>query len=284
MDNDVIMSPPAEVPRVLTITPECNERKKRKYSSYFPSQDKGDAHDCDDDDNTIHQKNQTLTRTRCTMKVTVSAPDTQYPITILEELIKSFLQGMKDEDPSFQILPWRDSDKRTHQGIGKSADVQKKMPTMKIYLPRVRHLPQGGVFYSAIQVQHTKPLEDITSTIGYFLQSHELGLWPRSIQVEEIAEVGWLLYSTSKMNKDLLQSSLSKLTGYRLGLVDRMINMGVRGPVDKDQKTRALHVECDISHKLPLKRKLDKILSSTRSTMRPLGIRLRFVPHVSFLL
>ena len=87
-------------------------------------------------------------------------------------------------DPEFSIVPRKDSEKANFTMITSPNHIKNHMKHLQVYLPKIRHLPQGGYIYTPIQVTHESVLASTTYYLGYFLQSQGHGMWECSIEVE----------------------------------------------------------------------------------------------------
>jgi hypothetical protein len=63
------------------------------------------------------------------------------------------------------------------------------------------------------------------------------------LQVEQSENIGWLLYLTNVMNASNLAQAIEEHIGEKLGLYWTVVDMGIKGPIPKEQRINALHVE-----------------------------------------
>jgi hypothetical protein len=115
-------------------------------------------------------------------------------------------------------------------------------------------------------------------------QTQNFGMYPRSVQAENISGIGWLLYSTKEVDCAALQSAIEKKLGnkFEAGCRYKMISLGRRGPVPKENQVKeAIHIECDSACQFDVKVALSRIYASAKNDDYPNGIRMRLVPEIN---
>jgi hypothetical protein len=134
------------------------------------------------------------------------------------------------------------------------------MGAFKTYFHQANPRIAGGFVHMRVWLGHDKDpvLQD---DLSFWMKSQQYGLYPRSVQAENISVIGWLLYSTCDVNCSALQRSLEKRFDdkFKVGCRYRMISLGRRGAVPKDQQVKAIHLECDSAVQCELKLALSKI-------------------------
>ncbi len=126
---------------------------------------------------------------------------------------------------------------------------------------------------------HDKDPKLLEEDLRWWLKQQQFGLYPRSVQAENISGVGWLLYSTKEVACDSLQSAISKQLGdrFEIGCRYKMISLGRRGPVPKDNQVKAIHVECDSACHFDVKIDLSRTDAPSKNEAYPTGLRLLLV-------
>jgi hypothetical protein len=109
------------------------------------------------------------------------------------------------------------------------------MGAFKTYFHQANPRVEGGFVYMRVWLGHAKAPETLKEDLNWWLQDHQYGLYPRSIQAERISVVGWLLYSTREVSCSSLQAALEKRfdNKFEVGCRYRMISLGRRGAVPK---------------------------------------------------
>ena len=97
--------------------------------------------------------------------------------------------------------------------------------------------------------------------------------------MEEGAEVGWLLYSTREMDTGALADEIEDILGFPVGLKWKVIDTGVRGRMNENQKMQAFTVEVEAKFQWKHQRTLSNFYCRTikETSEYPNGLRLRFL-------
>lgn len=138
-----------------------------------------------------------------------------------------------------------------------------------------------------IRLRHDKDPKTLNDDIDWFLKSYQFGLYPRSVQAENISCIRWLLHSSTRsINCKNLQDAISKRFDdkYEVGCRYCMISLGRRGKVPKENQVKAIHIECDSADQFELKIALSKIYASSKNEDYPHGIRMRLVPEINYMI
>jgi hypothetical protein len=67
-------------------------------------------------------------------------------------------------------------------------------------------------------------------------------MWKNAIPFEDVVEIGWLFRSTPGMSPNQIQKELLAHTGIHASLRWRLIAIGVKGKLDENLESRALHI------------------------------------------
>jgi hypothetical protein len=219
--------------------------------------------------------------TRLTLKLNCPASNNA------EEMILStfseFVQELVGSDETAAILPWK-SIHKSKKPISKATDVSKNIRLMRPYLNRffVSKTPDSPFStYPSIHVGHNKPISDLREDMQMWLQDGGHGLYYKMLQVEDSAEIGWLLYSTKEMDAGALVDEIAELVEIKVGLRWKVIDIGAKGKLPENQMIRALAVEVNAKHRWDFQRKLINYFgkNAKESNAYPNGIRLRFVKN-----
>lgn len=144
---------------------------------------------------------------------------------------------------------------------------------------------QGGFIFPQVHMGFSTPWSSIAQELGtYFGGLAGIQIWRRPVQSEKTILVGWALYSTINMSRELLAAQLSKLFNIEIGLRWRIISTGKAGRLEKDEQIRAFHFEVAKQDRRKATRGLFALYSLDSTTPPPLGIAFRIVPIVESLM
>ena len=117
--------------------------------------------------------------------------------------------------------------------------------------------------------------------LSWWLEGKNCGWYYKALQCERSAIIGWLLYSTLDMDRDLLAESIRQKVGVHVGLRFRAISVNTQQTLMADQLVRAIHVEIDCTSPMFLtdKQKIEDLYDLERMEGFPLGIKLRLCPQ-----
>ena len=109
-----------------------------------------------------------------------------------------------------------------------------------------------------------------------WLKDEGHGLFTRSIQAENLVDVGWFVYSSWEMEAESLASAISNHIQIEIGLRWKMISLGTRNKIPVEQQVRALHIEVSVENRLAAQKALLAVYGRHNSGTYPNGIRLKF--------
>jgi hypothetical protein len=194
---------------------------------------------------------------------------------------KKFFTKAKEMDDSLVIYPWYKSSKWSK--VKEPRSIPETMGAFKAYFHQANPRAAGRFVYMRVWLGHDEEPLMLQEDLSCCLKAQQFGLYQRSVQAENISVIGWLLYSTRDINCIALQRSLEKRfkDKFEVGCRYRMISLGRRGAVPKDQQVKAIHIECDSEIQFELKVALSKIYASAKNDDYPNGIRMRLVPEIN---
>jgi len=144
----------------------------------------------------------------------------------------------------------------------------------------------GGDCHAQVLMGTNEDFSTIMQTIGWWLKSTSQGMWLTDLQsTEETMCTGWLLFSASDYDQEKLTQEIWNFIGVQVAICFRAIDDGQKR--DKTKKTdpkappppppiKALHVDVDKAHQGVNRNQLE-FLYSSKATVFPLGIKMRFV-------
>ena len=224
-------------------------------------------------DNTIEK----LSVSRVDIKIKTPPSDTPEATTIY--ILQQLLIKLKSYDPKAGIAPWQESS--STPPIFSHTDIPSRPSELEIFFPRIRYLRSGLTWYSGMQLLHTIPIPDLRKDMLPWLKEEGHGLFTRTLQAENIVDVGWFVFSTWEMEAESLYAAISDAIKIEVGLRWKMISLRSRERIPVEQQVRALHVEVSIENRMAAQRALLAVYGRKHTGNYPNGIRLRFALPLS---
>jgi len=158
------------------------------------------------------------------------------------------------------------------------------MASIKRYFHRLFPRAEGGQFYCNVILATTKAPAIIQDAMAVHLRDNRMGLWRRSINVEQVSKIGWLLYSTHQQDEKRISRELSTLTGEKIGArwqgICTTTNARKQNPTAvKPTEIRAIHLECDSVVLQHAKNKVANLYKSS-ATSFPDGTKMCLIPPI----
>ncbi len=172
------------------------------------------------------------------------------PITTMFDHLQNFMVHMLEADAHFTVFPHNLSTYETIDDIPEPLEDPDHLPG-KVdewleYFPGARPRASGGNTYTSALLGFREPLLTVIKATATWLRKTKFGLWKSSLQSEKPVSLGWLLFSTSTMDVEVLRGKISlRIGSIPVGLRWKMISMGMQGSVPKDQQVKALHLYVD---------------------------------------
>ena len=188
-------------------------------------------------------------------------------------ILQQLLLKLKSYDPKLGIAPWQE--KSTSLPIFSHTDIPSRPSELENFFPRIRYLRTGLTWYSGLRLLHSVPIPELRKDMLPWLKEENHGLFIRTLQAENIVDVGWLVYSTWEMETEALSAAISNTIQMEVGLRWKMISLGTREKIPQEQQVRALHVEVSIENRLAAQRALLAVYGRKNAGTYPNGIRLR---------
>ena len=219
-------------------------------------------------DNTLDQ----LHDTRIDIKI--KTPPSETPEATTTYILQQFLLKIKSYDKKVSIAPWLDNS--TNNPLFSHTDIPTRPSEIEIYFPRIRYARAGTTWYSGLRLIHSVPIPELKKDMLPWLKDEGHGLFTRSIQAENLVDVGWFVYSTWEMEAESLAAAISSHIQIEIGLRWKMISLGTRDKIPLEQQVRALHIEVAVENRLAAQKALLAVYGRKNSGNYPNGIRLRF--------
>ena len=181
-----------------------------------------------------------------------------------------------DEYVRTYLVPW--SEDSLDEPLTKPENLPPKMNDLRKYVYQLR-LVKNAPIYAKIRFNCiSDPLAEIEELRQWWFFDSGFGIYPMSVQCEDIKDVGWLLYSIRGMSEKKLGEAISDLIKEQVGLRWKMISTGYGEKLDEEDKVFAMHVQASEERCRVINKKLTTLLGHNYNPELPLGIRVRFVP------
>ena len=168
-------------------------------------------------DNTLDD----LQDTRIDIKIKI--PPSTTPEETTTYVLQQFLLKLKSYDKKVSIAPWQENNRATP--IFSHTDIPHRPSEIETYIPRIRYMKNGGTWYSGLRLLHTIPITDLKKDMLPWLKDEGHGLFTRTLQAENLVDVGWFVYSTWEMEADSLSAAISNCIKIEVGLRWKMISL-----------------------------------------------------------
>ena len=219
-------------------------------------------------DNTIEK----LSVSRVDIKIKTPPSETPEETTIY--ILQQLLIKLKSYDPKAGLAPWQEHS--STPPIFSHTDIPSRPSELEIFFPRIRFLRSGLTWYSGVQILHSIPIPELRKDMLPWLKEEGHGLFTRSLQAENIVDVGWFVFSTWEMDTEALSAAISDAIKIEIGLRWKMISLGTRDRIPPEQQVRALHVEVSVENRMVAQRALLAVYGRKNTGAYPNGVRLRF--------
>jgi hypothetical protein len=192
----------------------------------------------------------------------------------LQRQIQEVVNKLIEADDSVQFHPWYENET---QKTLENNKVPEDLRSMHQYFPRLQPIKTGPT-YGEFQISHKRNWEDIIGDLTPWLTNQKHGLYYQVLQCPLTTNIGWLLWSFRRIDTDRLQREIEELYDIKVNLRYQNISIG-QGKTAADNIVRALHVIVNQQHADFVSSKLQQIYSF-QADMFPLGIVMRFIPHI----
>jgi hypothetical protein len=127
------------------------------------------------------------------------------------------------------------------------ASIPETMGAFKQCFHQAQPKVAGGFLHMRLWLGHDKDPELLDDDLRWWLKVKNFGMCRRLVQAENISGIGWLLCSAKEVDCAALQSAIKKKLGnkFEVGCRCKMISLGRRGPVPKENQIKTTHIECD---------------------------------------
>ena len=219
-------------------------------------------------DNTAEQ----LLETRVDIKIKI--PPSETPEETTAYVLQQLLIKLKSYDSKVSFAPWQTQNSTIP--IFSHTDMPTRPSELEIFFPRIRFMRSGLTWYSGLKILHLIPITALRKDMLPWLKEEGHGLFTRTLQAENLVDVGWFVYSTWEMEADALAAAISNFIKIEVGLRWKMVSLGTRDRIPTEQQVRALHVEVAVENRMSAQKALLAVYGRKNTGSYPNGIRLRF--------
>jgi len=213
------------------------------------------------------------------------------PVTTMLDYLQNFMVHMLEADAHFTVFPHNLS---TYEMLDEMPEpledpdhIPGEVDEWLEYFPGARPRASGGNTYTLALLGFREPFPTVIKATASWLRKTKFGLWKSSLQSEKPVSLGWLLFSTSTMDIEVLRGEITlRIGSIPVGLRWKMISLGTQGSVPKDQQVKALHLYVDELDATVAKPRLMEVYTSKPEPGHffPLQIRMRLVPEIDSIL
>ena len=152
------------------------------------------------------------------IKVKVTVPPSSKPHESICKTMREFFKKMFQADSNLTINLWKRLS--ISNVLDEKSELPKSITGLSKYCCKMYALKEGipATLYPQIFIRHDKEFEDIQETLQPYLQSKLFGIYYQMLKAEDAKDVGWLLYSTLKMDTGVLANEIIDMIGIDIGL------------------------------------------------------------------
>ena len=239
------------------------------------SQNNTDTMDDDQLSDTTNQMNNTLEHLLDTrVDIKIKTPPSDNPEETTAYILQQFILKLKTYDKKVSFAPWHE--KANNNPLFSHTDIPTRPSELEVFFPRIRYSRAGATWYSGLRLIHSIPIPELRKDMLPWLKDEGHGLFTRTLQAENLVDVGWFVYSTWEMEADSLAAAISQHIKIEIGLRWKMISLGTRNKIPPEQQVRALHIEVAVENRLAAQKALLAVYGRKNTGSYPNGIRLRF--------
>jgi len=111
------------------------------------------------------------------------------------------------------------------------------------YFSQAHPRARGGYTYTSVLLGFREPFPKVVKNTASWFRKTKLGIWKSSLQSKKPVALGWLLFLTSMMDKEVLCGEISLcIRLIPVGLHWKMISIRAQGSVPPEQQVKALHL------------------------------------------
>jgi hypothetical protein len=200
---------------------------------------------------------------RMTWRIDIPKADT--PANALVEGITEVWSVLKEADDKMIVYPWKSRNFAKFKALSGPSKLQNNTKEfINRYFPDAYFRPQPGSMYLNVYIGTSISQEELGLRTQHFFGTKtnrtRVAFWKNSIPFEDVVEIGWLFRSTPGMYAEHIQKELLAHTGIHATLRWRLISIELKGKMEKDLESRALHISVRREDANLAKAKLTKLV------------------------
>jgi hypothetical protein len=219
---------------------------------------------------------------RFSLQLSISPSDD--PEAEIHKAVVEVLNKFKSMDSKIVLYPYRASDcvgKAINPEIVDFDRFPKRFSAMRPYLYGLSDRFEQGTLYTSIYLAMEKKVDTfLTEASAWLRTTSHGGFYLHHVQAENMAVVGWLLYSMQTMDLARLQSELESKLCFAVQARYQIINTGRNKDLKDEDKIKAIHLRVDANLQDEALEMLGEIYSSSSKSF-PLGHCMRMIPPVN---
>ena len=218
---------------------------------------------------------------RYDLKIVVPPTEPAHALEALKLVLIDVWKVMKAADKRLVLYPWSNSaESRDLPGLTKVEEFPDQLPAIQEYFYRAFPRKAGGTMYVSVFLGHDRPFKELHGELDWWFVQQGFGWYMKALQCEKSSVIGWLLFSTIDMDRELLASEIWKMTGVTVGLRFRTISIQSKQTLSKDQQVGAIHIEVDDLNYFGDKARVEDLYRANRDDDFPLDIKMRLCPQI----
>jgi hypothetical protein len=177
----------------------------------------------------------------------IDIPKADSPANALVDGITEVWSVLKEADDKLIVYPWKARNFSRFKALSGPSKLQNTTKEiLNRYFPDAYFRPQPGSMYLNVYVGTSISQEELGIRTHHFFGTKtnrtRVAFWKNAIPFEDVVEIGWLFRSTPGMSAEHIQKELLAHTGIHASLRWRLISIELKGKMDKDLESRALHI------------------------------------------
>ena len=196
-------------------------------------------------------------------------------LTTVRTELQRIVHQITEIDPTATFLPWFSSEASESMPYNV---VPESLWEINKYFPRIKATKTGPT-YGEFRMSHTKAYNQIIEEISPWLYENRHAIYYQALQSKLTTNLGWFLWSFRNIDTIALQQELYQLYNIQVHLRFQNIALN-KSNKDMAETVKALHIIVNKDQAEKISTILQSIYSFSVEHF-PIGIIMRFIPHIS---
>jgi len=135
------------------------------------------------------------------------------PMATMFGHLESFITNMVEADMHFTVFPHKLSKYENTDDLLEPIEDPDMLPDninkWLQYFPQACPRARGEYMYTSVLLRFWEPFPKVVKTMAMWLRKTKFGIWKSSLQSKKLVALGWLLFSTSTMDEEVLHGEIS---------------------------------------------------------------------------